>query len=115
MGKNDIFPRQYRLLKYSDFLHVSNQGCKIFTPQFIFIYYKSELPMSRLGITVSRKIGSAVIRNKIKRFLREFFRKNKSSFLQCYDISIIARKKILFINQKQLNILLTKIIENEFN
>lgn len=115
MGKNNIFPPQYRLLKHSDFLHVSNQGCKIFTPQFIFIYNKSELPMSRLGITVSRKIGNAVIRNKIKRFLREFFRKNKSSFLQCYDISIIARKNILLINQKQLNISLTKIIENEFN
>lgn len=114
MGKNNFFPSHLRLLKHSDFSYVSDKGCKIITPHFIFIYMKSDLPDSRLGITVSRKIGNAVKRNNIKRFFREFFRINNSCFPQNYDISIIARKNISFVNKKNLIVILNNIINNEF-
>lgn len=45
-----------------------------------------------MGITVSKKTGSAVKRNRVKRLIREFFRLNKSYFPQGYDILIVAKK-----------------------
>jgi ribonuclease P protein component len=113
-GKNNYFPSHCRLLKHSDYKFVSDQGCKIITPHFIFIYVHSSFPCSRLGITVSRKVGNAVKRNKIKRYFREFFRLNKSRFPRSFDISIIARNKITFVDKKYLNKVLVDIINNEF-
>lgn len=48
---------------------------------------------SRLGITVSRKVGNAVCRNRLKRWIRDLFRNNYKSFDQVVDISIIARRQ----------------------
>lgn len=114
MEKKFFFPPSFRLLNHSDFAHISNKGCKVITPLFIVLYLKSELPVSRLGITVSRKIGNAVLRNRIKRLFREFFRRNKDKLSQCYDISIIARKNIIHVDSKKLNVSLSKIIDDEF-
>ena len=51
----------------------------------------NELPYCRLGLAVSRKVGNAVVRNKIKRRLREIFRKQlKDRHLQ-YDFVVVAR------------------------
>jgi len=118
VGKNGVkncFPSRYRLLKRSDFLHVANMGCKIVTPHFIICYMENVHSHARLGVTVSKKIGNAVLRNKLKRYLREFFRNNKNIFKNNYDFSIIARNKISNINHEKLNLLLTNTIKNEFN
>ena len=47
---------------------------------------------SRLGITVSGKIGNAVTRNRIRRRIREIVRLSEGSFLSGYDIVVVARK-----------------------
>ena len=51
----------------------------------------SELPYCRLGLSVSRKIGDAVVRNRIKRRLREIFRQQLAGKPLCYDIVVVAR------------------------
>ena len=56
------------------------------------IEYRNQEGIRRLGITVSKKVGIAVQRNRVKRLLREFFRLNKSRFSSSHDIVIIAKK-----------------------
>ena len=51
----------------------------------------NELPCCRLGLAVSRKVGNAVIRNRIKRLLREIFRKQLTDRHLRYDIVVVAR------------------------
>lgn len=46
----------------------------------------------RLGVTVSKKVGNSVIRNKVKRYIREVFRLNRS-WLPAVDINVIARRE----------------------
>ncbi len=50
-----------------------------------------ELP-SRIGVTVSRKVGNSVVRHKVKRWVREVFRRNKSAFATGTDVIAIARE-----------------------
>jgi ribonuclease P protein component len=85
-----LFEKSGRLLKRYEFAHVSTTGCKTYLPDFIIIRAASELNRSRIGITVSRKVGNSVLRNRIKRFVREFFRNNRSLFHEA-DYNIIAR------------------------
>jgi ribonuclease P protein component len=48
-------------------------------------------PTSRLGITVSRKVGRAVVRNRVKRRIREWFRASRSSLGPGFDLVVIGR------------------------
>lgn len=84
------FDKSVRLRKRAEFLSVSSRGRKIYTPDFIIVKAYSELSWSRIGVTVSRKVGNSVNRNRIKRLIREFFRNNRELFLSA-DYNIIAR------------------------
>jgi ribonuclease P protein component len=59
---------------------------------FVAVVAPSRGELSRLGVTVSRKVGGAVERNRIKRLTREHFRLNRRMLPQPLDINIIARK-----------------------
>lgn len=85
------FSRHERLLKREDFLRVSRQGKKVHASHFIILWTESPVSAIRLGITVSGKVGNAVVRNRLKRLIREFYRQNKSLFYPA-DFTIIARQ-----------------------
>lgn len=50
---------------------------------------------NRLGITVSAKLGHAVVRNRVRRRLREVYRLNEESFPAGYDIVVVARSRAI--------------------
>lgn len=89
------FRRSQRLLKSSEFQAVYRQGQTIVTPTLIFRVLPNELEVSRLGLTVSRKVGKAVVRNLIKRRIREVFRQKQGSFHGTFDIVVSPRRGIL--------------------
>lgn len=86
------FPKRARLTRRSEFLNLSREGEKIHTSHFVVISKTNEKGEDRLGITVSARVGKAVTRNRIKRLLREFFRRHRREIPLHQDIVIIARK-----------------------
>ena len=80
-----------RLRKRPEYLALGECGRKIASRNFLIVYRSTGNAPPRLGITVSRKVGNAVVRNRLKRFLREFFRLHKELFASA-DFNIIARQ-----------------------
>jgi ribonuclease P protein component len=83
--------KEERVQKSSDFKQALHGGRKELTEHFKVFIYPNHLEIKRLGITTSRRVGSAVKRNRIKRLLREFFRLHKTCFPPSSDIVFIAK------------------------
>lgn len=66
-------------------------GCTHNTPHFVILVFKNIFNHPRLGLIVSSRVGNAVVRNNLKRRLKEYFRNNKQMFVNC-DYLIIARQ-----------------------
>ncbi|MBW2169268.1 MAG: ribonuclease P protein component, partial [Deltaproteobacteria bacterium] len=73
------------MLNRADFVNLNRSGQRHHTKHFIVILKENGLGITRLGLTVSRKTGNAVKRNRVKRLIREFFRLNDTYFPQGYD------------------------------
>ena len=86
------FSRARRLRKRRDFLLVQNDGARVGSSQFILLMRArlDELP-SRVGITVTRKYGNAVHRNRIKRLLREVLRLYPDLVPKGIDMVVIVK------------------------
>ncbi len=63
---------------------------------------KNKTNTNRVGITVSKKLGHAVVRNRIRRRLREVYRVNEDKFLPGWDIVVVARTRALSCSFAQL-------------
>jgi ribonuclease P protein component len=90
--QEEIFPKTARLTKRSEFLDLFRKGRKVHTAHFVFFSKARGSGDSRLGVTVSTKVGNAVVRNRIKRLLREFFRQRRHTLFSSSDIVIVAKK-----------------------
>jgi ribonuclease P protein component len=81
-----------RLHKRRDFLRIYSQGKRIYTATLVAYFLQNKLDRPRLGVTVSRKIGKAATRTRIKRRIRELFRTTKSAGAPGFDIVVNVRK-----------------------
>ncbi len=85
------FSEKERLRKRREFQKVFKEG-KVFSNDQIIVYaLLNSGEISRLGITVGRKFGNAVKRNRLKRILREAYRLNKQLLHRGVDIIVIPR------------------------
>lgn len=81
-----------KLKTSQQFRAVSKDGTKIVGKCFLIIHKRNDQGYARLGITVSKKTSKkAVVRNRLKRVIRESFRLRKQSLPKC-DIIVISRK-----------------------
>ena len=85
------YPKTVRLRRRRDFLEVQSKGRRRQTPHFVVIRRPARMGVSRLGVTVSSRIGIAVCRSRVKRLVREIFRQARPSLHPTSDIVIIAR------------------------
>ena len=86
------FRRSDRLKKRYEFRQVQLNGRRIHTAHFLIVVQPNASPTTRLGITVTKKVGSAVQRNRIKRVVREVFRRNRGLFPPNHDVVFIAKR-----------------------
>jgi ribonuclease P protein component len=84
--------KEHRLRRKSEFAKTSTQVKKCNGPHLIFLVRKNGSGHSRIGLTVSRRVGGSVQRNRIKRLLRESFRRIKHQIHPAIDLVVIARK-----------------------
>lgn len=63
---------------------------------------KNRTSTNRVGITVSKKLGKAVIRNRVRRRIREAYRLNEERFLPGWDIVIVARSRAVEVSFQKL-------------
>ena len=82
--------KEYRVKKSQDFDNIIRNKQSFANRQFVIYYQENKLDHMRLGISVSKKLGKAHERNRLKRYVRESF-KTRKDFLKNYDIIIIVR------------------------
>jgi ribonuclease P protein component len=88
------FRRGDRLLKSSEFSKVGREGFRVAEPTFVLLVAPRMLESGspqRIGITVSRKVGAAVVRNRVKRRIREWFRRSRGKLRPGIDLVVIGR------------------------
>jgi len=86
------FSKTAKLRRSEDFRRVRELGEKRHSFYFLIYFLQKPDGPTRVGITVSRKVGGAVTRNRIKRLVREAFRLNYQELPAHADFSIIAKK-----------------------
>ncbi len=104
------FPKELRLRRRSEFLRVQDKGLKIPADCLLALVMPARpavasasaspssarspdhVPVTRVGFTVSTKVGNAVVRNRIRRRLRELFRKRRQDFPKGLDMVLVARQ-----------------------
>lgn len=84
-------PRYRRLAGRKAFTRVFAAKCSASNRHLVIYAAANELPYARIGLSVSKKLGTAVKRNRIKRLLREAFRLEVRSLLKGYDLVCIPR------------------------
>lgn len=80
-----------RVLKSGDFRRALQKGRRFRSPHLTIIAFLKHYGKVRLGLTVSRKVGNAVVRNRIKRRLRELVRHQRSRLSRAWDLVFIAQ------------------------
>ena len=93
MTTSEGFPRRARLLRPADFARVYGERRSAARGPLVIYAAAREggEPGARLGISVSRRIGNAVIRNAWKRRLREAFRRVSADVARDYDYIVVVR------------------------
>ncbi len=91
---NCLFDNSFRLRSLADFTYLKIESKKLYLPGVIAYFKNSrvDLNVTRIGISVSKKIGNACVRNRIKRLVRETFRKSSFKNLNV-DILFVVKAK----------------------
>lgn len=85
--------KEYRIKKNKEFQEVFNKGKSVANRQFVlYTLKKIDQEHFRIGLSVSKKIGNAVIRNQVKRYIRQVFHELDGQLYNDIDFVIIARK-----------------------
>ncbi|HVO60564.1 MAG TPA: ribonuclease P protein component [Terriglobales bacterium] len=102
-GARKLYPRSMRLLRHADFERVYQQGRRHFSAHMtVFYLRRQDTKSARVGYTVSRALGGAVDRNRVKRRLREAVRLSCPELHGPLDIVINPKKSLLQADFEEL-------------
>jgi ribonuclease P protein component len=95
-------PRE-RIRRTSDFAFIYKKGARFRGTYFSLIYLPSASGLSRLGVVAGRKVGGAVVRNRVKRWMRDAFRRNKRLLARPFDVVVVARTGIAALSRREFD------------
>ena len=87
------FPKSARVVRRNEYRAIQRSSLRVVTDHFIIYARKRRRKSQRIGITVSKKVGNAVVRNRVKRLVREAFRLHKARLPRELDLVLVARKQ----------------------
>ena len=94
VGLREVIMHFSRSLKLNHvFRKLYNRGDSAVNRYLVLYCQPNHLQENRVGITVGKKLGKAVVRNRARRRLREVYRLNESRFRPGYDIVVVARSR----------------------
>lgn len=112
--EGQTFKKKERLRLKRNFKNVFEKGGRLIDNNFVIIYAQNTMDYNRIGIIVNKKFGNAVVRNSVKRYIREIYRTNKTFFPIGYDFVFIPRKELSKnfkrINYSQMKSLILKLV-----
>ena len=91
MPRARSYPQAVRIRRRREFLALQHEGRRRHSTHFVVIRRASAAPASRLGITVSTRVGNSVVRNRVKRLVREVFRHRREELVPPTDVLVIAK------------------------
>lgn len=108
-----MLAKENRLTARADFENLRQNGKFLTTPYFSFSFTKRETQLpSRFGFIVSKKISkSAVVRNRVKRILREIVRKNIGTVKEGWDAVFLVKSGILSAETDKIEVEVKKCLE----
>ena len=90
----EALPKQIRLAKRREFVRVYESGRKVFSRYAVLFVAGNDLPHSRIGITATKKLGKANVRNRLKRWTRETYRRQREPLgLDTRSLDIVVNVK----------------------
>jgi ribonuclease P protein component len=90
MPAGEGFPKAARVRRRREYLALGRAARRRHAAHFV-VLTRARAGGARLGVTVSRKIGIAVVRNRVKRHVREVFRRHPERLLPAHDLVVIAK------------------------
>jgi ribonuclease P protein component len=95
LKKPQGLPREHRVRGRRDFEKAYEEGKKVVTPEFALFARPNGEPYSRLGVTTTRRLGKAVVRNRARRLVREAFRTHREQIPTGLDLVVVVRPPLL--------------------
>ncbi len=96
------YPRESRLRKRPEYLEVQEEGRRHSGSHLVLLALRRGGGPTRLGVTVSRRLGGAVQRNRVKRRLREAFRLHRPGFREGFDLVVVAKVSAVKVSYRQI-------------
>ena len=94
-----------------EFRRIYRKGKSAVSPQLVIYCQRNRRGHSRLGVSVSTKLGCAVVRNRVRRRIREIYRLNKAKMLTGYDLIVVARVRAVETDYQKLDRTYLRLLE----
>ena len=94
-----------------EFRRIYRKGKSAVSPQLVIYCQRNRRGHSRLGVSVSTKLGCAVVRNRVRRRIREIYRLNKAKMLPGYDLIVVARVRAVETDYQKLDHTYLRLLE----
>ena len=95
-----------------EFRFAYRRGKKYVSRSVVMHHYSNKTKSNKIGITVSTSVGGAVVRNRIKRYIREAFKDYKARIDTGYNIVFVARSRCAYADYKEIKASIDECMEN---